>query len=182
MKRMGGLIIILALVLLPLLGGQAAAACANASSFGAVSFDVPDLSRPVDQKLWLRVQAPLSGGRLLVEINQADCVEVNLAPSGGKWAWQSHDVSFVTATNNTLKLIGVTDGAKVDRVLLVEQDCTPQDLGDNCQQAVELNQEKTSRVPWQRVATVAGLLVVLVLLAWIVRRVRRRRERHFRGF
>lgn len=146
MKKAGGIILVLALLIMPLSGGQAdAAACANVSSFGAVTLDVPELRRLEGQVLWARVQAPASAGRLLIEVNQDECLDISFDAPAGEWSWQTYRtdgqplaLQFPRATGNTIRLIGVEAGVKVDRVLLAEPSCVPQDFGNNCRQAVEL--------------------------------------------
>lgn len=149
MKKLGGLIILLG-TLLAVPAGQAQAACANVSSFGAVTLKVPELRQLEGQVLWVRLQAPSETVRILAEVNESDCLEAGGAVTPDAWQWHASRegatvkrLVFPKAVGNTIRLIGVQDGVKVDRVLLAEPDCTPQDFGDNCSQSVELTPDTT---------------------------------------
>ncbi len=131
-----------------------AAACANVSSFGAVTLQIPELSAHQDQLLWVRVQGA-SGDRLLVEINGSECHELTLQEhSPDTWSWQTLQadggarlLTFPAAENNFLKLIGLSNGLRVDRVLVTKPDCTPEDFGNNCRMgSVALTSGETPEV------------------------------------
>lgn len=152
MKRGRGIIVgilsgsLLLGVLIVMSPSTSAAACANVSSFGSVTLNVPDLPNDNDQALWVRMQGN-SGQRVLAEINGQTCIELAIPTnvSSDTWTWQTQQagdelvpVSFSSRTNNTIKIIGLDDGVRIDRVLLTALDCVPQDYGNNCQTSVEL--------------------------------------------
>lgn len=122
-----------------------AAACANVSTFGAVDLPVPELSNIQDQSVWVRMQGQ-AGSKILVEVNGTECYEISLQnDSSDSWSWQtlqdgtqSRKISFSGPNGNTIKLIGVSEGVRLDRVLIAESDCIPQDYGNNCQSSVSL--------------------------------------------
>lgn len=122
-----------------------AAACANVSTFGAVNVPVPELSNIQDQAIWVRMQGQ-AGSKILVEVNGADCYEISLQDdSSNSWSWQTlqdgssqRKISFSRPSDNTITLIGVSDGVRLDRVLIAEPDCVPQDYGNNCQSSVSV--------------------------------------------
>ncbi len=129
--------------MLPFLNSEATAAgCSSASSFGAVELNVPSLPDIRSKILWVRMQSPSSSGKVLAEINSGQCLEIggtNLLPN--QWSWQNSPdgpITFPSFNNNSVKLIGISNGIKIDRILLTEPSCTPKDFGNNCQNAVEL--------------------------------------------
>lgn len=154
MKKLGKLFLIASLLGSGLLIAPAepvqAAACANVSSFGAVTLQMPEISNINGQAVWVRMQGS-SGDKVLVEINQADCHEVELdSDSASSWSWQSpmdgasvRRISFPQPAGNSLKIIGLSDGVKVDRVLVTEPNCIPQDFGNNCQKGVSLDADQS---------------------------------------
>lgn len=120
-----------------------AAACTNVSSFGAVDLQLPELSNTKDQAVWVRMQGNLND-RVLVEINETDCYEIKFEhEDSGLWFWQTvldgqekKLISFSQHSGNRLKIIGLSGGIKVDRVLITDENCVPQDFGDNCHKGV----------------------------------------------
>ncbi len=117
-----------------------AAACANTSSFGAVSYNLPQLSNTEDQAIWLRLKSENPESKLLVEINGNECIEIgDFNDSGDGWFWQTYrregqivPISFSSANGNTLKIIGISEGIKLDRILVTDKDCRPQEFGNGC--------------------------------------------------
>lgn len=154
MKIVGGLLVGITLVAVGIAARDvSAAACANTSSFGAVTLTVPKLDSTEDQVIWIRLQAANKDAKVLAEINGKECMQVggNLQPN--VWSWQTQviggvvqPVNFATPTENTVKIIGVNDGVKVDRVLITDQSCNPQDFGNACKSGVELSQSTDSTV------------------------------------
>ncbi len=145
MKKLGGLLITIGTLAGVYTVVQApavvAAGCANVSTFGAVTLEVPDLPDAENHALWVRMESPQSQSYILVQINDEQCLQVGgFEQVPGQWSWQSYrlqgvvqPIVFHRTSGNSLKLIGVADGAKVDRVLITEADCIPQDFGANCQ-------------------------------------------------
>lgn len=125
-----------------------AAKCANVTSFGAVSINLPELKKTNRQALWIRMQAPAEDGKALVEINESACLEVGgqgIKPDTWTWqTWRNNGqvsvVNFRSPKGNVIKVIGVSDGLKIDRILLTDAECTPEEYGNNCRDAVELKQ------------------------------------------
>lgn len=122
-----------------------AAACANISTYGAVNLNVPILPKKGDYLVWVRMQSPEATGRVLLEINEARCLEVSgTALQPNTWVWQGYTeagqrklVSFDFVEGNMIKVIGIQAGIKIDRVLLTDPDCTPEDFGNNCAREFE---------------------------------------------
>lgn len=122
-----------------------AAACANISTFGAVTLHAPELSNIQNQSVWVRMQGQ-TGSKILVEINGNECHEITLQDGqSDAWVWQSFTsnnqpylITFPEPVGNKVKLIGISDGIRVDRVLITEPSCTPQDFGNNCKSGVSL--------------------------------------------
>lgn len=169
MKKVGGILLLLISLTVPLGGKVSAAACTNVSSLGAVTLQIPELRRLEGQVLWVRVQAPDDTGRLLAEVNETECLTIDFSAPEGEWSWQTYrlegqpqTLQFPRATGNTIRLIGVTAGVKLDRVLLAEPDCLPQDFGNNCRQAVELSTETSaaSELPSPSDRPVSGKVVL----------------------
>lgn len=140
-----GAIITLAGVIIPLSPVRVLAAeCANVSSYGAVRMFLPDLSESGEYVLWLRVQSPDATARVLAEVG-GRCLDIVAdTPLANQWVWQAYEqadkpqpLSFGTTTAGSIKLYGVQDGVKVDKVLLAPADCTPVDFGENCRSGVE---------------------------------------------
>lgn len=123
-----------------------AAACSNVSSFGAVTLNAPELSNIQNQSLWVRLQGQ-TGSKVLVEVNENDCHEITLQnDQTSTWSWQTianegqpQPISFSKSTGNTVKLIGISEGVRLDRVLITEPECTPQDYGNNCKSSISLS-------------------------------------------
>lgn len=152
-----GILVLLSLVTCGLLwtpGNAQAAACSNVSSYGAVNLTVPELPNDDSRLLWVRLQATGSDAVLLAEINKDQCLEIKAQDvEPNQWVWiarqegnVSAPISFPARQGNTLRLIGITDGLKVDRVLLTEESCVPADFGNNCKDAVALGQELPENV------------------------------------
>lgn len=144
MKKLGGFLAIFTLAL-SLFSAPVSAACANTSTLGAVELSVPTLPDRDKHELWVRLQSDNPNGRLAVEINGDQCLEVSGGLSADKWTWHKpsgNSVTFARKQSNTIKLIGESDGLKIDRVLLTEEGCMPRDFGNNCQGSVELEQSK----------------------------------------
>lgn len=142
MKRIGGALISIVLILAAVPVSSAfAAACSNVSSFGAVSLNLPEIKKTEDRSVWVRMQSPNQSDKILLELNERECFEVGGKDSvPNQWSWQTpaNSISLDGSEGNTLKLIGINSGVRVDRVLLTEEGCVPQDFGNNCQKAVEL--------------------------------------------
>lgn len=152
-----GILVLLSLVTCGLLwtpGNARAAACSNVSSYGAVNLNVPELPNDDSRLLWVRLQATGSDAVLLAEINKDQCLEIKAQDvEPNQWVWVARQegnvsapISFPARQGNTLRLIGITDGLKVDRVLLTEESCVPADFGNNCKDAVALGQELPENV------------------------------------
>lgn len=119
-----------------------AAACANVSSFGAVTVHLPTLEHIKDRVIWIRMQSPEDSVRVLAEVSAKDCLEISgQSQPTNTWQWQTVRDSGGTAVpysfgqhdDNTIKIIGVQPGVRVDRMLITDTKCVPQDFGNNCQ-------------------------------------------------
>ncbi len=149
MKKLGGfvaVILIAAAVFVSVPQSAQAAACANTSTYGAIRLFVPTVPRTGEFALWVRMQSSDVDGRIMTELNDNECLEVSsdsFIPN--QWSWQPYrsggqpgTVSINQTEGNTLKLIGVQSGIKVDRVILAEPDCVPKDFGNNCSSTTEV--------------------------------------------
>lgn len=125
-------------------GHASAATCISGAGLGTVNITVPELSAKGTYNIWSRVQVPDDmHNRYQLEVNNDKCFLVGGSSIiASQWTWvsfQDGDLSskvrydFNTTTGNSLKLIGKDDGVKVDRVLIVKNDCIPIDQGANCQ-------------------------------------------------
>lgn len=119
-----------------------AAACANVSSFGAVTVSLPVLEHIKDRVIWLRMQSAEGDAKVQVEVNSADCLQIGgQTERSDTWQWFTvksgqGDVvpyTFTRHDGNMLKIIGVKPGVRVDKVLVTDSLCVPQDFGNNCQ-------------------------------------------------
>ncbi len=133
-------LILCSLVCLP--AQRAVAACPDTSEYGSVNLSLPTLPKRGQYNIWTRLQfAKPKEGRLLVEINDDKCIEVDgMGSVSNQWTWLQSDsgaqkltYKFDQTEGNRIKLIGATTGVKVDRVILTDSDCVPLDRGDNCQ-------------------------------------------------
>lgn len=145
MKKLGGLLLISGLVLAGLLPipRSYAAACANASTYGAVLLDVPELPKTGDYSLWVRLQSPETTGKMLLEVNQTTCIDISsttLVPNTWTWVASTTHHNFSDIDNNTVKVIGIQAGIKFDRVLLTKPGCKPENFGNNCSAGIEAEQ------------------------------------------
>lgn len=155
MKVLGGLLLILALAVTMLPGRSVhAAACSNISSFGSVTLDIPTLPTPENRALWIRLEAPSPSAHVLVQVNESQCIQIGGHDQiPGQWSWQTYRVQqavqpvvFEQASGNTIKIIGVNEGIKVDRVVVTETTCVPQDFGANCQQVQAVQDSLSDKV------------------------------------
>jgi hypothetical protein len=121
-----------------------AATCISGAGQGAVNVTVPELPTKGIYNVWSRVQVPNDiHNRYQLEVNGDTCFLVGGSSiSPNQWTWvsfQDGDLSskvkynFVKTTGNSLKLIGNDAGVKIDRVLLVKNDCIPVEQGANCE-------------------------------------------------
>lgn len=157
MKKFGGilLIVFLAAAVLPATSAQAAA-CSNVSSFGAVTLTVPKLPAVEDRVIWVRLEAPDPQSQILVQVNKDECLTIGgFEQASGQWSWQTHRSNGTITPlvlhrleGNTLKLIGIHDGVRVDRIVVAGSGCVPQDFGDNCQSVTALREDQQD-VPTQ---------------------------------
>lgn len=143
MKMLGGLLAVLVVAVAFFTPKTVdAAACANVSSFGAVTLALPKLPVQEDRVIWVRLQALTPADTVLVQVNNDECLQVGgFAQAPGQWTWQTYrlgeaiqTVDFPNETQNRLKVIGTSDGVRIDRVVVTGRDCVPQDFGANCQQ------------------------------------------------
>lgn len=124
-------------------GYASAAACTDKEAYGQVSLALPVLPSRGTYTIWTRLQAPDSThNRYHLEINGRDCFEVGSSASvPGQWVWVSSQSNspndkvrydFDHTSDNTVTLIGSDAGVRIDRLLLVKNDCVPENLGNNC--------------------------------------------------
>ena len=112
------------------------AGCSNVSTFGAVEYEFPAYSEREDITFWVRSQSQNENYKFIVEVNNSVCREVSVNGGDNQWDWQRvNDIStsMKKNTNNTIKIIGIEDGVRIDKLLLVQNDCEPSGDGSNCQ-------------------------------------------------
>lgn len=130
------------LIMLPLFSGNVFAACSTSNdSYGEVTLGLPKLPTTGTFNIWTRMQVPDSTNSAYeLQINDTSCVLVG-GGAVGSWQWVNSQVGtegakvtydFTQTSGNTFRLVGVKPGVKIDRLLLVRNDCTPVDLGTNC--------------------------------------------------
>jgi hypothetical protein len=144
MKRLGGIfgisLILVQLVSLLIVPKAGAENCSNFSSYGAIRLFLPEVSTKKDYALWFRLQPTDTPAQVLVEVNQNDCLEVTGENQPAyQWYWQPYKkdgtiqaLRFTQEEGNTLRIIGILPGVKLDKVMLTEPDCIPQEFGTNC--------------------------------------------------
>ncbi len=124
------------------------AACSNTSGFGAAQYFIPDIPANENRALWIRMQIPYGEAKITVEINGDQCIELGgFEQNINEWSWQTNrqdsrvmPITFPSRSDNTIKIIGTHDGVKIDRILLTNPDCIPQDYGNNCAQSTAVNE------------------------------------------
>ncbi len=158
MKKIGGILIATCMLTVLFLVSPAvpaqAAACANVSTFGAVSLQLPTLPKKGEYLVWVRLQGPGSTAKVLVELNGSDCLEISgTGLQADSWSWQAYrtggqpqTVTLTATEGNSIKVIGTQDGVKIDRVLLTVPGCTPEEFGDNCAETFEAKASDTGDI------------------------------------
>ncbi len=151
-----------------------ASACSSTENYGVLSLSLPELPRSGTYNIWTRMQAPdATHNRYRLEVNGQECYEVggsSITP--GQWVWVSFkggDLTqkvrhnFEEVKGNKIRLIGSDSGVKVDRLLLVKNDCIPENLGNNCQSdavpASAVQAEGASEVPPPSSGPVSGIVI-----------------------
>jgi hypothetical protein len=150
MKRLGGIIgvgLMLVQMLIALSPAIVRAEnCADTSSYGAARIFLPEVSTRKQYALWVRMQSAQPTATVSLFHEPGDyCYEVTGAtPTPNQWFWQPYQlnsatelITFSEDMGNSLLVIGTQDGIKVDKVLLTEPNCVPQDFGNNCKSGIE---------------------------------------------
>lgn len=120
------------------------AACTNKNTYGSVSLTLPLLPTRGTYTVWTRMQVPdATNTSYHLEINSNSCFQVGgKVIDPGVWTWVSYQdgdtnneisYDFDQTSENKIVLIGSRKGVKLDRLLLVKNDCVPVNLGNNCQ-------------------------------------------------
>lgn len=120
-----------------------AAGCGVATNFGTAEIKIATLPNVGKYSLWSRMQAPDSvHNRYALEINDEGCFTVGGGQmTTNQWVWVNYQegdpgnkvsYNFAKTTGNKLKLIGIDANVKIDSLLLIQTDCAPVDLGENC--------------------------------------------------
>ncbi len=134
-------------------GKANSAACANVSSYGTVRLSLPELPRKGKYALWVRTQSAFRQSRILLEVNKENCLTLeSLDAPANQWFWLTQKdsqgviipVNIDNISGNVITLIGIDDAIKVDKVVLTELDCMPQDFGDNCNNIEAMPPDTTS--------------------------------------
>lgn len=113
--------------------------CLNTSSYGSVTLNIPELSDKNSRLIWVRMKAPEPSNKVLLQVNETDCLDLKTQDTNN-WNWVTYNpegspktMSFSSESGNYVKLIGVDNGVKVDRLLITSSDCVPTGFGTNCQ-------------------------------------------------
>ncbi|MDQ3065176.1 MAG: hypothetical protein M3Q36_02800, partial [bacterium] len=130
----------------------AAAECENVSQYGAVRLQVPDLPYTGDYSLWVRLQSQQPETKLLIELNQSACYEIyNDSVKDGEWTWVKYSLNGKKSAimldqkkSYSIKLIGISQGLKIDSVIFSDTECILQGNGSNCSVAVQAENIKNS--------------------------------------
>lgn len=120
-----------------------AEACDVSSDSPSATVNVPVLPKAGEYNIWTRVQTPdASNTRFRLEINGNSCFVVFNDGPVQEWAWvtssgnrsdaRNVNYNFGSTTNNKIKIIGMDEGVKVDRILVLQDSCVPEGNGDNC--------------------------------------------------
>ena len=117
-----------------------ATACKDVTQYGAVRLQVPELPHSGDYALWARLQSTSSPAELMVEINQNECYKIETTSAAAdQWMWVPYGqtakpkiIQLDQAKQYNLTVFGMTDGLRIDSIMLSEPDCRPKDLGNNC--------------------------------------------------
>src|SRR5690606_17538963 len=130
MKALGGFLILTMAMLAGLVfagssGTAQAETCANTSSCGSITLDVPGLSSDSERWLWVRMQTTNPNDQILAEVSGVGCLEIGgHEATAHEWSWQTHrrnqsvvPIKFASGDGNSIRIIGISDGARVDRVL-----------------------------------------------------------------
>ena len=173
MRRLTFIALLCGLMILSHAPKAVAEACDNTANFGVVSLDVPTLPTRGTYVLWTRMQAPdPEHNRYRLEVNGNTCYEVggsSIVP--GEWEWVSFyggslsntvRYNFDHMTENSLRLIGMDAGVRIDRILLIKNDCVPTGLGDNCRSTAATAAYSSSgatEVPPPSSAPVGGIVI-----------------------
>jgi hypothetical protein len=147
MKKIGGILAATVLLLFGFVNNNVfAATCNNVSTYGSVQLAIPVLPRAGEYAIWLRVQAEVPNNELLVQVNQNSCLSfISNEARLNEWFWltsvdggslRTH--TFSSTMNNSLEVIGITSGVKLDKIILTEPTCQPLDFGENCQSVVRV--------------------------------------------
>jgi hypothetical protein len=122
---------------------SASAACVDSSNYGQVELVVPELPTKGKFTIWTRLQIPsVEDSSYQLVINDDTCFEVGGAKlATNNWQWVNFydndtknivSYDFRATGNNSLRLIGTKAGVKIDRLLFINDDCTPAEDGSNC--------------------------------------------------
>lgn len=154
--------------------GSAFAACENVSKYGAITVKIPALPSNGSYYIWTRMQVPdATHTQYDLEINGQTCYLVggsSITPNAWTWvSFQDGDLSskvrfnFENKNTNTAKLIGINHGVKIDRLLLVKNDCVPVEDGTNCQSdsapANAIDLSGANQIPPPSTTEISGLII-----------------------
>jgi len=160
MKRLL-LLAVLMVILFP--AGKVHAAACETVGEPTANLDVPVLPKVGSYKIWTRMQTPDAANiRYQLEVNEASCFTVFHDGPVDEWTWvnvhgtrsepQVVSFDFTNTNDNKVKLIGIDEGVKIDRLLLLQDDCVPEGTGDNCRAgattvAAQTEAESVSQTP-----------------------------------
>jgi len=115
-----------------------AAACTNGSGYGIVTFGNLSVPSPGTYYIWSRISVPVSGTGYQQEINGSICYQATTMTTD-KLVWTNTGGAgktsfyFDSAMGNSIKMIGLAPGVKVDRIALCsDPNFVPVDTGEGC--------------------------------------------------
>jgi len=140
MKR---LLLLAALVFTLVPVGTARAAACEIEDAPTAALEVPALPQPGSYVIWTRMKTPDAANiRYQLEVNGDTCFTVFHDGPVDQWTWvnvhgtranpQTVSYNFANASGNRIKLIGMDENVKIDRLLVLSDGCIPEGTGDNC--------------------------------------------------
>jgi hypothetical protein len=125
-----------------------AAACSTGTNYGSVTVQIPQLARPGEYAIWIRMQASdTTHNTVQLELNKSDCLTLggDIITSPKQWQWVPYSTdghnaatyTFTNVANNSVRIIGVETGVKVDKLMVVPPGCIPTGSESQCQSGTD---------------------------------------------
>lgn len=128
---------------------SAAACTAGESVYGEAKQDIGTLPSTGIYTIWTRMQAANeTSNRYQLEVNGEACYTIGgEGVSSTQWEWvnfQNGDqnktvtYNFINSTGNQVRMLGIDPAVKIDSILVVPDNCVPEDTGENCTSATSI--------------------------------------------